>query len=431
MDYNIVAQTYEAPDTEESVASCSDVCITLVDEKHNVPLKLVKYLLSRKSTYFRNLFSTFPNDGAFTVEVINVSAAKDILLEAHFVKTKKVVNIRKQLYRFHICSFLEMKIDFRELEDIIVDPEDFDLLYTVLCCYGFEYPSLIETLRRNVPSRYDMSLFPLNITAQLNKVSRKIVVMNGKKHWVLFNIDLGIKLDQGVLNEEVISSYDIADNQKCVCYTPTSILTFDKTDLTWKKEISIFGKYDGVFINSIGDDICSYKKYSMINKVSWSVSENVSILKYWGDVMVMTKCMKKTAIGIGFNVSIYLGCNDNEHDNRHFEQPVRGLCFGRLTLYVICKSNIMLRVIEGGRYGIKELMKLSRPINKVHKCIISNNETLMAIHFDDGIVVCDIGFREEIVYIPVNDQNIQIIEFSLNNEELIYFDGELVYYRLD
>lgn len=159
----------------------SDFELTLCDPDETIILKLHKIILDSYCPYFHAMFSFDNKKSSDKMEVDDVNIMKDVIMS--FYQEKDIIS---EIFTPHCgdqdvqwyyllqrtkCNhYLGLETRSKDLYDLKVPPEGFDLLWQVVNHYDItKNEKLLWLVKNNLPENHDLSSFPQEIATELSK----------------------------------------------------------------------------------------------------------------------------------------------------------------------------------------------------------------------------------------------------------------------
>lgn len=159
----------------------TDFELIIKDSTETITLHLHKIFLSILSEYFTASF-TYNNTGT-TMVVDNASIMRDAILSCYGI-TNKNHGLPQWKYRLEIIkcrNYLRLEIEARELYDLVVPPEGFDLLLEVIEQMGvIGDRRIVRLIKSNLPPDHDLNQYTEDFRSELLKKDLLIVSSSGK-----------------------------------------------------------------------------------------------------------------------------------------------------------------------------------------------------------------------------------------------------------
>jgi WD40 repeat protein len=124
--------------------------------------------------YFNALFNNFKEKDSRFIQIIvpNTGTTYDIILSEIFPNQKFHKENIDYLKKWFICqNFLSIQPDLSLLNNLILKPNDFDILLDIVDLIGYD-DDTIKILNKYVPGDYDLSLLPRKLLKQMLKLSK-------------------------------------------------------------------------------------------------------------------------------------------------------------------------------------------------------------------------------------------------------------------
>ena len=159
----------------------ANIDLTIIDTDNNtIHLKLHEFVSVNSCDFFESMIS-FPNTSKniFTIEVPDAHVTHDIIASFYGVDQNSTdYPDWKYILQMLICkNYLCLPTDITQLYNLVVPPQGFDLFFRVTELFGnicSDY-RLMEAIKRNLPSDYDMTRFSEDF---LEELFNKIVIVS-------------------------------------------------------------------------------------------------------------------------------------------------------------------------------------------------------------------------------------------------------------
>jgi len=158
----------------------TDVVLKLVDGSTIIEFVAHKNILASNSDFFDTMFK-FNKKTIYELKVCDAKCAVDIIKS--FYKIKSDGNYLHTLNTIKCCHQWMLSIDIKSLYQIKVPHTDYDLLLEVVSMLDVDLLTdrhLSESLRRNLPPKYDTTSFPTELVSEWN-MHRYIIIVETNK----------------------------------------------------------------------------------------------------------------------------------------------------------------------------------------------------------------------------------------------------------
>ena len=201
---------------------CADIDLTIKDDyNNNVRLELHEFVLMNSCDFFKALI-LFPNNGkkCSTIEVPNALVVRDIIASFYGVKQNST-NYPEWKYileTFKCKNYLCLPMDVATLYDLEVPPIGFELFLQVAGLFGdiTSDHKLMSSIKKNLPSDYDLTIFSEEFLVELFKKNPLIVSGSGDKTIKIWDAVTGECLKTLEGHSSLVSSVAFSSDSKLI-----------------------------------------------------------------------------------------------------------------------------------------------------------------------------------------------------------------------
>lgn len=164
-----------------------DIVIHLKDQYQTIKINAHKIILASSSDYFDKMID-FNNRNEINMEVDDAVITKDIITSFYDSNNQLSYNSNNypeweyDLIMFKSRNYLCLPNNICQLYDICVPKEGFELLLEVLQIFDLaQYPRLIQVLKKNLPTNYDLTMFSEDLLDEIYSGNYIILIIKNNK----------------------------------------------------------------------------------------------------------------------------------------------------------------------------------------------------------------------------------------------------------
>lgn len=415
--------------TIEDITEYHDIAITLIDPQNQTKtLYLSKLYLAAYYPYFHNIFTEFPNADCISIPVRHIPTAKRLLYLAHYIsnlaKVREIPKYLQNLYVAELTVFFDKDyVNVRELYNISVPEEHFDVLYSVLNQMNMaDDDKLLDVLHKNLPPHFDVGTLDPNIAKRLREVKFYADIGDNNKYLIVnylnsktayCNIDIGkmIFTQKNCLKKNLIA-YCTNDGLQ-VMELPSQKIKFvahHNIKDTYRKENSqIIISDAGTHVALVNDEtniwnIETSTKYSLNYKAKIVFSSDGKYIAVIHGTIDILAC--------DFSLLYSVACDQSEFYVFMNNEPALIGCN--------TKSNKLNKIFFETNV-VEEYMDHVNKNCPIANCFVSSNDKLLCIEYDHFNIIINLKTKEQIRPSERYDSRTHFSSFSANNKKLLYF----------